>query len=103
MQNEDYFGDGICRWQPDGFGGTFKATGKAEETAFSVSDVMANLMEKKILTKYYWKARYPHTKRNDGSLVVEHTEFGSDSINDFSPENQKNLFTITVTLEEVKP
>ncbi|MDO4641265.1 MAG: hypothetical protein Q4A84_06135, partial [Neisseria sp.] len=54
MQDEDYFGQGVCRWKPDGFGGSFKATGKPEETRFSISDVMEDLIEKKTLTKYYW-------------------------------------------------
>ncbi|MDO4641717.1 MAG: hypothetical protein Q4A84_08490, partial [Neisseria sp.] len=75
-------------------------------------DVMEDLIEKKTLTKYYWKARYPYSRKDDGSISLQndgiegipeqaigYTEFGSDSINDFSAKNQKNLFTITISLE----
>ncbi|MDO4641718.1 MAG: hypothetical protein Q4A84_08495 [Neisseria sp.] len=98
MQDENYFGQGVCQWQPDGFGTSFKATGKPEETTFNVSDLMEHLTEKKALTKYYLKDRYPFpiTRQYD------YTDFGSGSIDDFSAKNQKNLFTITVSLEEIK-
>lgn len=98
VQDEDYFGQGVCQWKPDGFGVSFRATGKPEETEFNVSDVMEELLKEKSLTKYYWKKRYPLpiTKQED------YTDFGRASIKDFAIENQNNLFNITITLEEVK-
>ena len=115
MQDEDYFGQGVCRWQIDGFGGTFKATGKPEETAFSISDVMEDLIAKKTLTKYYWKARYPYTRKEDGTITLQNdnipnmpelavgpVENGSDSVEEFGIRQRQELFTITINLEEVK-
>ena len=106
VQNEDYFGDGVCHWKPDGFGGTFKATGKPEETAFSISDVMENLTKTNTLTKYYWKGAYPYFLNDDGSIYNDHNVVSSgnspDQLDNFSVEQQKNLFTITVTLEEIE-
>ncbi|MDO4642114.1 MAG: hypothetical protein Q4A84_10535, partial [Neisseria sp.] len=61
-------------------------------------DVMEDLIEKKTLTKYYWKARYPFPVTSQ----TDYTDFGSKLISDFSATNQKNLFTITVSLEEIK-
>ena len=66
--DEDYFGEGICRWQPENFGASFKATGKAEETEFNISDVMENLTKTNTLTKYYWKGAYPYLRKEDGSI-----------------------------------
>ena len=103
VQDEDYFGEGVCHWKPDGFGGTFKATGKEEETGFTISDVMRNLLEKKTLTKYYWKWSYPYFTREDGSISPDFVNFGITSPELYSAEEHKEMFTITVTLEEVKP
>ena len=101
VQDEDYFGEGVCHWQPDGFGGTFKATGKEEATGFTISDVMRNLLEKKTLTKYYWKWSYPYFTREDGSISPDFVNFGITSPELYSAEEHKEMFTITVTLEEV--
>ncbi|WP_083323128.1 hypothetical protein [Neisseria sp. HMSC066H01] len=103
VQDEDYFGEGVCHWKPDGFGGTFKATGKEEETGFTISDVMRNLLEKKTLTKYYWKWSYPYFTREDGSISPDFVNFGITSPELYSAEEHKEMFTITVTLEEIKP
>ena len=103
VQDEDYFGEGVCHWKPDGFGGTFKATGKEEETGFTISDVMRNLLEKKTLTKYYWKWSYPYFTREDGSISPDFVNFGITSPELYSAEEHKEMFTITVTLEEAKP
>ena len=103
VQDEDYFGEGVCHWKPDGFGGTFKATGKEEETGFTISDVMRNLLEKKTLTKYYWKWSYPYFTREDGSISPDFVNFGITSPELYSAEEHKEMFTITVTLEEIQP
>ena len=102
VQDEDYFGEGVCHWKPDGFGGTFKATGKEEETGFTISDVMRNLLEKKTLTKYYWKWSYPYFTREDGSISPDLVNFGITSPELYSAEEHKEMFTITITLEEIQ-
>ena len=101
--DEDYFGEGVCHWEADGFGGIFKATGKAEETGFTFSDLMKNLLEQKKLVKYYWKRDYPYSRKRDGSIYADSTDFGIVSPESYSPEEKRqNFFSITVTLEEVK-
>ena len=102
VQDEDYFGEGVCHWKPDGFGGTFKATGKEEETGFTISDVMRNLLEKKTLTKYYWKWSYRYFTREDGSISPDFVNFGITSPELYSAEEHKEMFTITITLEEIQ-
>ena len=103
VQDEDYFGEGVCHWKPDGFGGTFKATGKEEETGFTISDVMRNLLERKKLTKYYWKWAYPYSRKEDGTLYSDSVDSGIVSPEIYDAEKHKEMFTITVTLEEVQP
>ena len=101
--DEDYFGEGICHWKPDGFGVAFKATGHPEETKFNFGDFLDDLMEKKTLTKYYWKWSYPYFTREDGSISPDFVNFGITSPELYSAEEHKEMFTITVTLEEIKP
>ena len=102
MQDEDYFGEGICHWKPEGFGVAFKATGSPDETKFNFGDFLDDLIEKKMLVKYYWKWAYPYSKREDGSLYSDSVDFGIVSPEIYSPEEHKKMFTITVTLEEVQ-
>ena len=105
--DEDYFGEGICHWKPDGFGVAFKATGHPEETKFNFGDFLDDLIEKKTLTKYYWKGGYPYYKNQDGSIYRSNTmtDFGvsPDKLDIYTDEQRQSLFKITVTLEEIKP
>ena len=105
--DEDYFGEGICHWKPDGFGVAFKATGHPEETKFNFGDFLDDLIEKKTLTKYYWKGGYPYYKNQDGSIYRSNTmtDFGvsPDKLDIYTDEQRQSLFNITVTLEEIKP
>ena len=104
--DEDYFGEGICHWRPDGFGVAFKATGHPEETKFNFGDFLDNLIEKKTLTKYFWNGAYPYAKNEDGSIFIRSDGIGftdwGENLDTFPPERQKDLFSIAITLEEVK-
>lgn len=115
MLDEDYFGEGICRWRVVGFGTGFKATGKPEETSFGIGGMVDELIEKKTMTQYYWKARYPYIRNADGSIALQNdgidgmpelaigfTDPGRESPDNFMPEYRTNLFTITATIEELK-
>ena len=101
LLDEDYFGEGVCHWQPEGFGFALKATGSPEETEFNFSDIMKYLLEKKTLTNYYWKWSYPYSRKEDGTLYTDSVDFGIESPEIYSAEEHKEMFTITVTLEEI--
>lgn len=102
--DEDYFGEGICHWKPDGFGISLKATGNPEETEFNFSDVMKDLLEKKTLTKYFSKKAYPYSRTKDNSIYPNYVDFGLSSLKSYNIEQYRDeMFTINVTLEEVQP
>ena len=102
--DEDYFGEGICHWQPEGFGISLKATGNPEETEFNFSGVMKDLLEKKTLTKYFPKKAYPYSRTKDNSIYPNSVDFGLSPLESYNIEQYRDeMFTITVTLEEIRP
>lgn len=101
--NEDYFGNGVCHWNPEGFGFSLSATGKPEETRFNFSDILEKLLSKKILTQYYWKWTYPFSKKEDGTLYTDSVHYGIVSPELYDAEKHKEMFSITVSLEEIQP
>lgn len=101
--NEDYFGNGVCHWNPEGFGFSLSATGKPEETRFNFSDILEKLLNKKLLTQYYWKWTYPFSKKEDGTLYTDSVHYGIVSPELYDAEKHKEMFSITVSLEEIQP
>lgn len=101
--NEDYFGNGVCHWNPEGFGFSLSATGKPEETRFNFSDILEKLLSKKTLTQYYWKWTYPFSKKEDGTLYTDSVHYGIVSPELYDAEKHKEMFSITVSLEEIQP
>ena len=101
--NEDYFGNGVYHWNPEGFGFSLSATGKPEETRFNFSDILEKLLSKKILTQYYWKWTYPFSKKEDGTLYTDSVHYGIVSPELYDAEKHKEMFSITVSLEEIQP
>lgn len=100
--NEDYFGKGVCHWKPEGFGFSLSATGKPEETRFNFSDILENLLNKKTMTQYYWKWTYPFSKKEDGTLYTDSVHYGIVSPELYDAEKHKEMFSITVSLEEIQ-
>ena len=104
MLDEDYFGEGICHWQPEDFGISLKATGNPEETEFNFSGVMKDLLKKKTLTKYFPKKAYPYSRTKDNSIYPNYVDFGLSSLESYNIEQYRDeMFTINVILEEVQP
>jgi len=103
MQDENYFNEGVCHWQIEGFGLGFKATGEPSETRFSFGDIFNDLIEKKTLTKYFSKKAYPYSVTKDNSIFPNYVDSGLPSLKLYNIEKYRNdMFTITVTLEEVQ-
>ena len=116
MKDEDYFGDGICHWESTGFGVGFSATGKLEETGFSVPTSLFgedSILNTGTKTMYYWKGGYPYFKQKNGlparpsetdpNKQRDNVIYDGEKSKDAFPDNQKNdLFSITLTLEELK-
>lgn len=97
MQDEDYYGRGVCHWEFSGASVMLKATGTDEETRFlSFIDAKA-VTAQQALTKYYWNKGYPRSEAKG------FPDTGEPSPEQFKPEIRDELFTITLASKEVAP
>jgi len=64
---------------------------------------LEKLLSKKTLTQYYWKWTYPFSKKEDGTLYTDSVHYGIVSPELYDAEKHKEMFSITVSLEEIQP
>ena len=99
MQDEDYFGRGICKWVLTSARVSLKATGTREEASFTAYVHLDDFANKKPVTTYFQKEFYPLvTEIRDASIQ------GRTERSKISPGiSDKDLFTITLAPQEVQP
>lgn len=101
MQDEDYFGRGLCRWTFTEARARLKATGAEAETRFVPAISAEEIFAGQAVTWYFWKGRYPV----DSPLPSNGIGFSSSgykSLEEFRPELRDQLFTITLTPERAE-
>jgi hypothetical protein len=96
MLDEDYFGNGICKWKLTGAYVRLRATGKDEETLFVSFASEEEVIAQKPTKSFYLSDQYPF------SNVDGVKDSGEKSIHKFKKEYRENLFSITMTADEVK-
>ena len=101
-QDGDFFNNGVCHWQFNRVGASFSATGADGETYFGNQlttrpaggyDIRHPFVINTPYTTFYRKSEYP---RDTNSFAGE----GVSDPADFKPEQ---LFSITITVEEIQP
>lgn len=97
MQDEDYYGRGVCHWEFSGASVTLKATGAEEETRFLSFIEAAKITAQQTSTEYYWSERYPRSEMSN------FPDMGKSDPEGFKSEIRDNLFTITLAAKEVAP
>lgn len=95
MVDEDYFGNGLCRWRMVSFGATFRATGSAYETSFIPTLMLDDVTSGRPVTVHFWTMAYPREKGLDG-----YRDFGEKSPTKFRPDLRDELFDITLVPKE---
>lgn len=106
MQDQDYYGRGLCRWEFTGAGALLKATGAHEETRFLTFMDAPELMAGKMYTRHYPQHDYPRAGpvkgRPDLPWRDDYPSRGREDLNEFVPELQDALFSISMTAVEIK-
>ncbi|WP_434778540.1 hypothetical protein [Neisseria sp. Ec49-e6-T10] len=93
MKDEDYYGQGICKWEFGGVNALFSATDSDKDTLFSASITPEDLQSKKIELNHL-KEKYPTIEDFTGALSQ-----GKLKKERFKPEE---YFTFDIELEELK-
>ncbi|WP_434779459.1 hypothetical protein [Neisseria sp. Ec49-e6-T10] len=93
MKDEDYYGQGVCKWEFWGAHVLFSATGSDKDTLFSASITPEDLQTKKIELNHL-KEDYPREIKIDQYLSQ-----GNLNKSLFKPEE---YFTFDIELEELK-
>jgi len=96
--DEDYFGRGLCRWQFESAGVFFMATGAEGETQYIANIGFNELDDGLVKRLYYTKTAYPENPRMAGD-----SKSGYRDPNRYRPELRDDLFTITLSLEALRP
>ena len=98
IQDEDYYGRGVCRWKLTAVEVQLKATGAPAETRFLPDMKDEQVLAQESVTKYFWKARYPRSKTDN------FPSFGEIDRRKFSSEiTDGALFTISLSATEARP
>ncbi|WP_172453261.1 hypothetical protein [Xanthomonas arboricola] len=97
MQDEDYYGRGVCHWEFSGASVLLKATGAEEETRFLSFIEGKTVLAQQASTKYYWSERYPRSGMSD------FPDMGEPDTEKFKPDIRDKLFTITLAAKEATP
>lgn len=94
MQDDDYYGRGVCHWELMEARIVLQATGAPGETQFVAGLRMENLLENTPRTLYFTRRGYPARDMPD------YPDFGSVDPTRYHTHLQKDLFSITLHAEE---
>jgi hypothetical protein len=96
MQDADYFGNGVCRWEFVMVRAQLRATGDKAETEFLPTIRAESVLAQESETKYFPSWRYP---RSD---IDDFPSFGNDP-DYYKSDLRSDLFSITLAAKEVAP
>ena len=97
MLDEDYYGNGVCRWTLTSVGPWVMATGSPAETLFDTDLSSEQLLAEQPVQLFYWKGYYPQSK------VDGFKTWGNSKREKFALEARDNLFSMTLMPKKVQP
>lgn len=93
MQDEDYYGRGVCRWELSALRINMRATGGDGETWFGPLIMANQIMSGEASGLYFWKGGYPRYEMDN------YPDSGSVSRDKFKPEIRGDLFKVIIRAE----
>lgn len=94
--DEDYYGNGICRWKLSEARIALRADG-SEATRFVPKLPAEVLTAGGSETRYFWKGYYPRTKSGN------FPDFGDKTLDEVPVEKRGEFFTMILSAKEVQP
>jgi hypothetical protein len=95
--DEDYYGNGICRWTLTAASALLRATGAETETRFLPGISATDILAERAVKLYFWGGGYPR------SGMDNYPDFGKPSPDNFGQNIRHELFTVTLTAKEAQP
>mgnify|MGYP003583082720 CR=1 FL=1 len=103
MQDDDYYGRGVCRWELTGASATLKATGAHEETRFFADIDAAEVVSGQPHTLYHARHVYPRARPTlehpNIPWVENHASIGHRDPSAILPTVRATAFSVTMSAE----
>ncbi len=96
--DEDYYGNGICRWRLNAVSVGLMATGSDGETRFSGHISLEKMIDKEPVVTYFWKERYPREEGYGNFL-----DSGDSTLDAVPVDKRREFFAVTLNSQEVQP
>jgi len=94
MQDDDYYGMGVCHWSAVAAAATFKVNAMSFSPAISLDEIVAQ----KSVTRFFSNRSYLSAEK--GSTDMLPVDTGESSAAAYKPELQGQLFSITLSAKE---
>lgn len=98
MQDEDYYGRGVCHWTLTGVGAMLRATGDTANTRFLTFLSKDRVDAGSPLSLHYPKVAYPRAE-----LAANYPASGKENPSEYKEELRDALFSITTTVQKLAP
>ncbi|KIS38754.1 hypothetical protein GT799_18795 [Stenotrophomonas maltophilia] len=98
MQDEDYYGRGVCHWTLTGVGAMLRATGDPANTRFLTFLKKDRMDAGSPLTLHYPKVAYPRA-----ALAANYPASGRENPSEYKEELRDALFSTTTTVRKLSP
>jgi len=92
MQDEDYFGRGVCHWELIRAYAVLIAADEVKDTSFAVSLPVHDLLDGGAVTRFFVHAHYPRVEEVDG-----YPARGEKTPDEFLPEYRAHVFSMTLS------
>lgn len=98
MQDEDYYGRGVCHWALTGVGAMLRATTGEADTRFLTFIDKERMDAGSPLTLYYPRVAYPRAE-----LAANYPASGKENPSEYKEELRDALFSTTTTVQKLAP
>lgn len=98
MQDEDYYGRGVCHWALTGVGAMLRATTGEADTRFLTFIDKERMDARSPLTLYYPRVAYPRAE-----LAANYPASGKENPSEYKEELRDALFSTTTTVQKLAP
>lgn len=98
MQDEDYYGRGVCHWSLTGVGTMLRATNGEADTRFLTFVDKKRMGAGSQLTRYYPRADYPRIEE-----ITGYGASGQEDPSSYRADLRDALFSTTTTVQKLMP